>query len=88
MSVKMRVIDEKQKRGNVSRWQPIYTQLLSMPAGKTLEVNLSSYTESEKLKNAVYTYAKRKGFKVSICYGVGSPTNAVLYIERLDNDNP
>lgn len=86
MTVKMRIIEAKQKRGNVSRWQPVYAQLLSLPVGKTLEVNLGSYAEAEKLKNAMYTYAKRHAFKVSVCYGMASKTSTTLYIERLGGD--
>ena len=87
MTVKMRVIEAKSKKGNVSRWQPVYAQLLSLPAGKTLEVNLGSDAEAEKLKNAVYTYARRHAIKVSVCYGMASKTSTTLYIEVTDGNS-
>jgi hypothetical protein len=80
MPIKMRVIEEKQKRGNVSKWTGIYKNILSLPQGKVLEIELSSRVEAVKLRSAIYTYAARHNFKVSGYLGEG----AILYIERID----
>lgn len=82
-ALKIKVVEARPKRGNASRWQQVRENLLNLPDGKVLEVNLSSYDEAEKLKNAIYRYAMRNNFKVSIHYGVGTPTSALLYIQRL-----
>lgn len=84
MPIRMRVIDEKQRRGNVSRWQDIYKNILNLPKGKILEVELANRAEAVKLRSAIYNYAARHNFKVSGYLGEGS----ILYIERLHDAQP
>lgn len=86
MEVTLVKLDKRPR--NKSKYYHVYEILLNLPKGKAVTVDLDSFDDADRLKSAVYNYARRHGFNVSMRFVPNNqPNGPTILIERIDDDH-